>query len=84
MRSGRTVCPGAKSAAAPATVSGELSVHSPHFEAVTEPSGFGKAGSGALTREPGDLPSSHKPTPPGGVNRRHGDDNADVVTSNIR
>lgn len=60
---------GGKSVATPVTVSGESLVHPFPSGRVTELERFGKAGPEALTREPGDLPSSHEPLPPGGVYR---------------
>ncbi len=54
---------GGKSAAALATVSGEPLVHPLPFPGSRSlnPKGFGKTGPEALTREPGDLPSSREP-----------------------
>jgi hypothetical protein len=57
---------GGKSAAAPATVSGEPLARLPFSDQEQgrslSPPGFGKTGPGVLTREPGDLPSSRLPT----------------------
>ena len=62
---------GGKSAAAPATVSGEPLARPPSSGleqgGSLSPTGHGKTGPEVLTREPGDLPASRSQQLPGGV-----------------
>lgn len=73
---------GGKSAAAPATVSGEPLAYPPFRRWATEPEMVWEGGPEALTREPGDLPPSNQP-PPGGMSREHGDARADATTESF-